>query len=40
MNDGDDALVGGELHPVNWVAFERIDGERDVGILPGLGEFG
>jgi len=40
MNDRNDALVRRELIPINRIAFERIDGDGDVRVLPGFVEFG
>lgn len=39
MNDRDDAFVRSELVPIDGIAFERIDGEGDVLVLPGFVEF-
>jgi hypothetical protein len=40
MNNGDNALVGCELVPIDVVTFEGIDHDGDVRILPGFVEFG
>jgi len=40
MNDRHDPFVGCEVVPIDIVSFVRINGERDVRLLPGLTEFG
>src|SRR2546429_4288666 len=39
MNDRNRALVSRKLVPIDRITFKRIDGERDVGTLPGFVEF-